>query len=410
MTNYNSLKARIKSRFMMDGGMFFNSIAVLSGSPGSAESFAEKLTTKREDDEKSIIYNTPQWEVLKDKIKYSGKTFKVFIGDESNSPKILDDPTEISVYKTMFVDHPEKVIDVPIEYRKEFEDDIQIAIQDIAGAVTRSSQLYITNVEKLKSAFNINSKFFNIDVIKLPFFTSTGIKDYMIDKEKSVKSRLINPDFSRFIHIDLGISNDLAGIAMTHIADHILVSHFDAIRKTTNKTYEPWYMNDFNIGISRNSNEETNITKIKEFILFLRDSGVSIKKVTADGYQSTQLIQDLKFAGLDAEVVSLSRDSTPYDIAKTAIYGDRCSLVKNEVTKAEFLRFKKVLKSNNKYKIVHPPTSEAGSHGDIAESVVGSIYSAYKSSAQLINPLAGFGTKSVVLLEDEEDEYSLMMN
>ena len=42
--NYNSLKARVKSRFMMDGGRFFNSMMILSGSPGSMSDFSEKLT------------------------------------------------------------------------------------------------------------------------------------------------------------------------------------------------------------------------------------------------------------------------------------------------------------------------------------------------------------------------------
>lgn len=340
----------------MDGGLFFNSMIVLSGSPGSADDFAERLTNKNEDNENAKIYSTAQWEVLKDKITYSGKTFKVFVGDDSNEPKVLDDPTDIRLYESMTIDNSHLIINVPIEYKKEFEDDILIAIRDIAGSVTRSSHSFMTNLSKLDQAFSLKSRFFNIDILKVPFFTQDQIKDYMVEPEKKVLHRLLNPKNYRFIHIDIGIVSDLTGIAMTHIADFIESSHYSAAEGKWIKSKEPWFINDFNIGISRNKNEETSIAKIRNFIIFLRDSGVNIHTVTIDGWQSAQLRQELTAVGIKCEQYSVMRSSAPYDTFKRACYEDRIQLPKNRAAQTEFKQLKKEIKGQ-KIKVTHPNTS-----------------------------------------------------
>lgn len=83
----------------------------------------------------------------------------------------------------------------------------------------------------------------------------------------------------------------------------------------------------------------------------------------------------------------------------------------------EFLQFKKVIKSNGKLKIYHPGSSFSGtsSHGDIAESLVGSIYSAYINYKTSVDPLRGFNfneslanIRELTNSEMEEDALSLI--
>lgn len=412
LDNYNSLKARIKSRFMLDGGVFFNSIMILSGSPGGAEGVAESLTTRAKDDTRARIDNAAQWDVLKDKIKYSGEKFKVFIGDNANEPRILNTPEEVRVYEEMSDDTLMRVIDVPVEYRKDFEDDILIAIRDLAGSVTRSAHSFITNVEKLSLGFSLTSRFFGMDVIKLPFFDDTQIKDFIKDPDKTIRSRLLNTDNYRYIHIDIGVVSDLTGISMSHVAGHIETKSFNVFDKKYTTSVDPWFINDFNIGISRNRNEETSISKITKFVIFLRDSGVNIHKVTVDGYQSTQLRQDLILAGIDCELMSVTRDSKAFDYFKQALYSERVKAPKNAHTQEEMLQFRKVVKGNGKVRVIHPTTKNSGSHGDVAESLVGSVYSAYRNSTSNVNPLSGFtnGMNTAVAHQKlaEEDEFALL--
>jgi hypothetical protein len=397
---------------MLDGGVFFNSLMILSGSPGGAEGVAESLTTRAKDDTRARIDNAAQWDVLKDKIKYCGETFKVFIGDNANEPRILNTPEEVRVYEDMSDDALMRVIDVPVEYRKDFEDDILIAIRDLAGSVTRSAHSFITNVEKLAQGFSLTSKFFGMDVIKLPFFDDTQIKDFIKDPDKTIRSRLLNQDSYRYIHIDIGVVSDLTGISMTHVAGHIEQKTFNPFDKTYSVSMEPWFINDFNIGISRNRNEETSISKITKFIIFLRDSGVNIHKVTVDGYQSTQLRQDLVLAGIDAELMSVIRDSKAFDYYKQCLYSGRVLSPKNAATQAELLQFRKVVKGSGKVKVIHPTTKTSGSHGDIAESLVGSVYSAYKNSKSNMDPLSGFSKELNTTLAHqklmEEDEMAII--
>ena len=286
---------------------------------------------------------------------------------------------------------------------------------EIAGSVTRSTHSFITNVEKLKLAFGLRSRFFNIDSVKLPFFDSTQIKDYLINPKASIRDRLLNKDNYRFIHIDIGVVSDLTGISMSHIAGFVENRNFNPITKTTNVVKDAWYINDFNVGISRQKNEETNISKIRDFIIYLRDSGVNIHTVTLDGYQSTQLKQELIAHGINAEIMSVTRSSQPFDVFKRAVYSDRVQLPKNSLTQNEFLRFKKVVKPNGKIKVTHPSTSSSGSHGDVAESVVGSIYSAYTRYKSGLDVLQGMNfdkhkmrTREEIEAMNEEDEFNLI--
>lgn len=401
LENYNSLKARIKSRFMLSGGIYFNSICVLSGSPGSANDFSERLTNKNEDNENAKIYNTAQWEVLCAKIKYSGKTFKVFVGDDSNEPKILDDPLEIKLYESLIGDNDHLIINVPEEYRRDFEDDLLIAIRDIAGSVTRSSHLFMTNLSKLDKAFSLKSKFFNIDVIKLPFFDNTQIKDFLVEPDQKVLPRLFNPNNYRFIHIDIGVVSDLTGISMTHIADFVDTSTYSAAQGKWIRSKEPWYINDFNVGIGRIRGEETSIKKLVQFIIYLRDSGVNIHTVTTDGYQSTQLRQELVSAGINCEIMSVMKSSAAYDTFKRACYEDRIQLPKNKMTQTEFKQLRKEIKGQ-KVKVVHPSTAESGSHGDICEAVCASVHSAYLKYKSGVDPLRGISMEIFRLRQQNE--------
>lgn len=422
INNYNSLRARIKSRFMLDDGLFYNSMLILTGSSGSSNDIADRLTIKAESDTRALVNSARQWEVLKDKIKYSGDTFKCFIGNDANEPKVLTDPTEIEVYKRMLGEDLEhEIIDVPIEYLTDFSDNLPIALRDIASASTRSVHSFITNVEKLKHSFCLSSRFFNIDVLKLPFFDDTQIQDFLINPKNSIRDRLLNPDFPRFIHIDIGVTSDLTGIAMTHVAGFTENRNYNQITKLATITNEPWFINDFNVGVSRNKSEETSITKLSRFIIYLRDSGVNIHSVTLDGYQSTQLKQDLLFHQINCEIMSVTKNSNAFDVFKRACYSDRIQLPKNTIAQQEFLQFKKVILPNGKMKVTHPGTnsnnSSTNSHGDIAESICGSVYNAYRNSKNGLDPLAGisianFKIKEQLAIHDQmdEDELALLLS
>lgn len=397
--NYNSLKARIKSRFMLDNGIFFNSLMVLVGSAGGEGDFAQHLTEEARDDPGVKLIEPPQWEVLKSKVNYSGKTFKLFIGSDSSEPKILQTEDEVIQYAQM--EDEDLIMDVPIEYFKEFEEDIYIALRDLAGVTTRSSHSLISNVSKLSQVFKVENKFFGSDKLIIPFFDSSRIVDKLKFKDVPIKSLLLNANKPRFIHIDIGVVSDLTGISMVHIADYVETKRYDYQVQKVTKSSDPWYITDFSVGIGRRKSEETSIPKIRDFIFDLRNAGIILHTVTCDGYQSTQLIQELKMAGINAYQQSVIRDSSAYDIFKRAAYEDRVIVTKNKLLFEEFKRLVKVIK-NGKVKVHHPSTKNSGSHGDIAESLVGALKNAYlnsKNQNSALSSFSNFNANSIAMMQ-----------
>lgn len=130
---YNSLARRRKSRFMKQGrtpGLF----CIVSSKKYPGQFTDIKEAEAREDIRKfgksSIyVYDKRTWDVLPAD-RFSGKWFKVFIGDQARKPRIMDDGEPIKAGDEALV------IDVPVEYRTEFERDIMNALRDIAGVST----------------------------------------------------------------------------------------------------------------------------------------------------------------------------------------------------------------------------------------------------------------------------------
>ncbi len=92
------------------------------------------------------------------------------------------------------------------------------------------------------------------------------------------------PASPRFIHVDLGLTGDCAGIASTYVGG------FKSVRRQRGDgTYFidscPTIGVDFMLRIRPPSEGEVDFSKIRSFIISIRDLGLPILKVTADGYQ-----------------------------------------------------------------------------------------------------------------------------
>ena len=413
--NYNSILARIKSRFISEEGTFGQVIMV--GSAGGAESFAEKLTEKSREDPGIKIIEPPQWDVLSHKryvtitdefgqiihkpvggkLVYKPERFEVFIGDESKEPFIISSDSEKETID------PDKIIKVPYEYRDNFENDIYIAIRDLAGISTRSMYRFFTNVSKLVPSF-FAPNWFSKDIIKVSFFGQDQVIDY-IDQNKFAMRRCGSKPV--FIHIDLGYASDLTGISGCHIDRTIKVERKNPITGDINISYEPIIVQDFAVGISRVPGEETPIFKIRDFIFDLISSRIAIGTVSTDGFQSVQLRQELLSKGVKTELISVDKTMDPYLRLKSSIYENRLFGVNNQVLVNEL----KGLRVVNR-KVDHAPDGNSENPGvngygkDIADATCGAVYLASVNSKkyQLANVLEdisyndllnGFATRQV---------------
>lgn len=353
---YTTIKRRMESRYMKMGrlpGKLF-----LVSSKKSESDFLEKYAKSNSNNPHTYIVDEPLWVVKADQGNYSGKTFKVAIGNAYLNSSILDDKDDPESYIT----NGQEVIDVPIEHREAFELDINSAIMDIAGKALSSSLKYIY-YDKLKLCYRdylINP--FSKDEIQLGFSDDSQLQDYF-DNTKLSRLDIGKP---HFIHWDASKSGDATGLCMTTI------SGTTEVRKLLNgevfNDEDIIHKVEFATSIKACPGSEIPFYKIRNFIYYLKfELNYNIVLVTCDSFQSVDTLQQLSLKGFNTKVVSMDRSRVPYDTLKNAINESRLILPRIPKLEKELLELNDDKLSG---KIDHPVSGSK----DIADSLAGSVY------------------------------------
>jgi hypothetical protein len=356
LESYNAIKARLQSRFMSSSGSYPSRV-FLDSSKKDSGSFIETVILKgRELDSQLVVFDAPIWDVLPEwKIKYSGEKFKVFIGSENRDPFLVTRPDQLINVDDSYI------IDVPVEYKNNFVQDIHIALRDLAGKSTQATHKFITSAEKVNDSLGRENPIKQL-VISLDFF---NIQDRLIDYVDFTK--IIPSSNPRFIHIDLGIKYDKTGIACTRLDGIVKLDTIDPITLDRRTTESLVYYTEFVMYIEPKAGQEVPIYKIKDFILDLNSRGFPIAIVTTDGFQSTNLRQDLTLRGFNAELLSVDRSTDPYSEFKMAILEGRWNGVIHPILEDELMNLQLTDK-----KVDHP----IGKSKDGTDAICGSIWSA----------------------------------
>ena len=198
---YNSIVRRRKSRFMAAGGRLPGMVCLVSSKRYPGEFTNRKQLEAREElactgKTGIFVYDRTLWQI-KPPGTYGEKRFKLFLGDVSRKPCILEEGTEIVPQDAPLV------MEVPEEFRSEFARDILSAIRDIAGSATFALHPYIVNTEAVSKAFGQCQSVLSVE--------ST---DFVASRPSIYPNRIIRPDEPRFAHVDLGLTGDSAGIAV----------------------------------------------------------------------------------------------------------------------------------------------------------------------------------------------------
>lgn len=273
MKLYNSVKRRIESRFMRNGkvpGLLF-----LVSSKNNVYDFLETYIAKNRYNPKLLIVDEPLWVVKKSVGGYSGKTFKLAVGDRYFPSRILTERDDVEK-----IAESQRVIDVPIEHKEAFQLNINLALADIAGiAIVSASKFF--NIEKVLDTYRdyLHNPFIQ-EEISLGFDDSSALKDYI---DMKLLPSLNRGTQSYHIHWDVSKNGDRTGLSMTTSSDHKKVNRLvngevvdvvDVIHKIV-----------FAVAISARPGEEIPFYKIREFIYWLRDIGFNIMTITCDSYQ-----------------------------------------------------------------------------------------------------------------------------
>jgi len=352
--NYTNVKRRLQSRFLNNGS--YPGRVWLDSSKSDDISFVDKQIQDSISDPSVKVYDYPIWEIQKYKGIYSGDTFKVFVGDATRDPMIIETHSNV-----IGLDES-KIIDVPAEYLKEFTLDIYNSLRDLAGIGTYSSHKFITSIKLINEAFVLNNPCYTT-VLSLDFFDQN---QHIID---TIDWNAI-PDLKvpRFMHIDLGLKNDKTGIAISRADGLIRVSRHDPITGKEFFVEEPVFVTDLVICIESKPGQEVPIYKIKTFILNLIRRGMNIAGVSTDGYQSSNLRQDLTMLEIPTSLVSVDRTKVPYETLKSAILERRYRGPSHPILVKEIEEL-----IDTGPKIDH----QISGSKDIADAVAASLYQSY---------------------------------
>lgn len=375
-----SVSRRLESRFMQVGGEI-PGVTIFIGSAGSDTDFIEKRIKKIRHSKHHYVVRGARWEyVHKGKSKYSGKTFRVQIGNKYYSSKLLDEVIEeegaVQVVRECAADEGCDVIDIPVEHYTAFYVDTDGALKDFAGVSTQSFMKLFSNHERIQSAMQESKpKVFKQEVIAAYLFGATELAhEFQVYEACCVRGSryrpLRNPMAPRYIHVDLAKRNDRAGIAMVHPSTHFITVDENDVEYSGIGIYDikKELEVDFALGVECGPKREViDFAKIRRLIFQLRRYGYWIRVVTMDTWQSEDTQQRLTEAGLKTEYLSVDQTCRPYLVFRNAVNAGKVKMAKYTLLYEELVSLDYDV---DEERVDHP---EEGSK-DIADAVAGACY------------------------------------
>jgi len=378
---------RIKGRTMQAGGKIPGYILVDAASeyPGD---FTSRKKEEAKHNDAILVYDYTQWEArgfVKGKVtcggRYSGDVFHVEIGDEDRESRVLVTKEQATPGA--------RILEVPVEHRRDFDSDVNVALRDFAGIVIGGVHRYIPWTSDIKAAA---ASFADVTSDRQLFmFPEVCLNDYVNTAQADEEGRLffdvqqlediINTAYindqlvggaQQFaLHIDLGLKFDSAGIALGHVAAYRMTDSMQVIDRTgrireVRDVSAPIYQIDGLLRVVAPAGGEIDFELLEHLAVFLKGK-LNIVIASFDGFQSTHFIQRMRRVKVKSGVLSVDANLGPMNETKLAIRQHRIWYPGHPVLIKEFTELEY---DPQKQKVDHPP------HGskDLADAVAGCVF------------------------------------
>lgn len=223
-------KRRMKSRFLQGAGQLPFCRIVVDSSRQYPEDYVEREIAAIERGEaefKSLVISRSQWEAKKGvrdaagALLYSGQTFPVEVGDSHRFSRVLE-PEEVPRARG-------RIVNVPVELRQAFLDDLEGALRDLAGIAVDSLHPLMPDRLAIFECSRDEEKGDPPNACDHPFTAETTtlhdavrfIDEYLFDMR--AKRPLVDPYMQRTAHADIGLTNDCMGLAVGHVVETVRV-------------------------------------------------------------------------------------------------------------------------------------------------------------------------------------------
>ena len=336
MQTYASVSARIKSRFIKNGKLLGKMFLV--SSKKAEHDFLEVYINEHKNDVKNglmYLVDSPLWEV-KPSTTYSGVTFPVAYGSKQLTPKVVEEGEDIEALKKMGY----SILQVPIEFKRDFEFNIITSLQDLAGIALPGSLSYFSYKIFSKCYCDRPNPFTN-EILEI------GVDDDM-EYYQFFNPDLIPKKFKELpmaIHVDTSLVSDNTGITGACYVKNVMSDTDDG---TTEKRV---YAQVFSVGIHAPQGSEISMAKTRRFIYYLRKIGFNIVMISTDTFQSAEFHQILQDKGFTTQIRSLDRTPEGYHILREAMVEDRIEMIKHNKIEDELIHLQR---DTNTGKLDHP--------------------------------------------------------
>lgn len=344
---------------------------VVASSKRSEQSFMESYikSLSETDGSNTFVVDEPVWKV-KPAGTYSTDTFKVAVGDRLHENLLipLQDYNNLEFYRLKGYTN---ILEVPVDFKAKFLQDIDRALCDYAG-ISSSSLNKFMSAQRVVDC--IDDKYENPfpDIIEVGNGRDDLVQYKNFFKVENVPKQYMNMPL--YVHLDMSKTGDMTGIAGVWIIGK---------KPTTDgsPSNDLSFQLAFNTSVKAPKGREISFEKNRNFVRWLREVGFNVKEVTADSYQSVDLIQILNSEDFVCNTLSVdiidakSHICLPYQYLKSTVYEQRFKMYKTKRLYDEFVELERDMNSG---KIDHPRNG----HKDALDAVCGATFTASKHAEE----------------------------
>jgi hypothetical protein len=369
---YDTILSRITSRFGERG------LLVLIGQMKSSLGFASKMFKDFGEDPNATTARMSIWESF---------GWDKYLKPDGTRNSFWYDPRRKGIVPNVVIDSGlietvEHLIEIPKTFQKPFESEPEKALRDLAGIPPLVGDAFIGMGDRIYEAR---------DRWVSRFELSSPVRETLSRADFEPWFRA--PDaLPRAVHLDIAYSSegDALGLAMGHVPEV----------KEIDDEFRPVIVFDFLLRLRPLPGTQLVLSEIRQLIYSLRDEyGFRITKVTMDGFQSTDMMQQLSKKRFNTDYLSVDRQKLPYQDLRDAIYERRVEFPPyktfkrhGDVERVEIAIDELSQLIDTGRKIDHPD----GGSKDVADAMAGVVYTLmgdrkYRRGVSSVSPVDGQG-------------------
>lgn len=300
---YNTIESRIASRFVDNSDPDregHKGLILCIGQMKKAHGFAARKYKEFLTDDKAKVVRMTIWESYGwDKYTDPAGNRRSFWYDIRRKSIIPDGVAAVITNPNM--------IEVPRAFKNSFQNNPEKALRDLAGIPPETEDAFISLADRVDAA-----------------------RDRWVERhgdESPVSDDPVRPKFAdwfkaendprrRAIHLDLAISGngDALGFAMGHVEE--------LVEREGEK--KPYIVFDCLLRIKAVPGTEIILGDVRQLIYYLKyERNFRVRKVTMDGFQSTDSLQQFRKKRIEADYLSVDKQTLPYEDLREALYENR---------------------------------------------------------------------------------------